>query len=297
MKIVGVGLACLDFLAFGKPGTSQHQAYLNGLELDGGGLTATALVAARRLGAGAFWLGRTGSDWVGDLIVKGLRDEGVETSYALRAPDARGAASVIFVDPDTGDRIINYYRGSGQDDVCASNLDLSILNDADAILLDDNWIEAAEIVAEAAHAKGIPVVADIQPREANMHLIPHIHALIVPRIAGEPLAERVGGFPEALQAYMDMGAQSAVITMGADGCWYSDGTETSHLSAFNIKPVDTTGAGDVFHGAYAVALADDMPIRECCRFSSGVSALKCLQPGGRRGIPTREELMQFLNRN
>jgi sulfofructose kinase len=84
--------------------------------------------------------------------------------------------------------------------------------------------------------------------------------------------------------------------MGPQGCLWLDDSGPSHQPAFAVEVIDTTGAGDVFHGAYALALAEGRGVESAMRFASGVAALKCTHHGGRAGIPTRQEVDAFLAR-
>ena len=130
------------------------------------------------------------------------------------------------------------------------------------------------------------------------------HALPLPS-AGSPRGftpsavegESRGGCEEALELLHSYGARIAVVTAGGRGCWYSAGGERGHCKAFEVEVVDTTGAGDVFHGAFAYALARGWEVARCVEFSAAVAALKCGKLGGRTGIPTLPQTLEFLRAN
>ena len=105
---------------------------------------------------------------------------------------------------------------------------------------------------------------------------------------------KISNHMQLLQKIRSMGCRVAAVTMGEQGCLWLDDDGPHHQAAFAINVVDTTGAGDVFHGAYALAMAEGMGIEAAMRFASGTAALKCAHHGGRAGIPSRKEVNDFL---
>jgi sugar/nucleoside kinase (ribokinase family) len=164
------------------------------------------------------------------------------------------------------------------------------------LFIDHTVIEAGLRAVEIARRHNIPVVADI---EAERHpgvvdLIPQIDHLILginfaQQLTGETKPE------EMVRALSTAGRTCSVVTAGDQGCWYAekDG-EVKHFAAFQIQPVDTTGCGDVFHGAYAACLAKNLSIENSIEIASATAAIKATQPGGRRGIPNWPAVQNFL---
>ena len=292
LQLAGVGLACLDFLALAKQAPAGGTAAIRRLLLQGGGLTATAAVAMARLGAEVRLLTRVGEDDIGRQVIEGLRVEGVGLAGS---PVIRGAAtpcSIVLVDPDAGDRTIYHFPGAGLDRD-RSAPDVSFVRSAKAVVVDSFWREAALAAAQAAREAGVPVVADFAPGADVEELAGLVDVFIVPESWA---ADRgvVRDKREALRLLHSYGARIAVITAGRSGCWYSAGEEPGHCPAFEVEVVDTTGAGDVFHGAFAYALARGWELARCVEFAAAVAALKCTQLGGRTGIPSLGQAIDFL---
>jgi sulfofructose kinase len=291
-RIIGIGIATLDYLAVAKTAAPGGTTRLEDLAVDGGGLAATAMVAAARLGAQAELWTRTGDDFVGDVVVRQLVDEGLPADTLIRVPGGRTPASVILVDPDTGDRTIYFHPGSGLE-VDVSGLPYERVRQAGCLLVDDFWEAASLPAARVAREAGVPVVADMVPSDHNGALLALVDVLIAPEAA----ARRVDcayDLAEAVRRLRDLGPAAVVITAGPRGAWFNDGEQVRHQPAFPVKAVDTTGAGDVFHGSFAFGLASGWEVARCVEFAAAVAALGCTKLGGRAGIPTRAQADAFL---
>lgn len=155
--------------------------------------------------------------------------------------------------------------------------------------------------AAASVARGpsrpLPSGSGNRPDQASLPwgdaLLPLVDVLVVAR----QFAERVTGEADPAAAgplLLRTGAREVVITDGANGCWYWDASCTLHQPAFEVAVVDTTGAGDVFHGAYLSAWLQGWGPAQRLRFASATAAIKCTQPGGRLGIPATAQVLDFL---
>lgn len=260
----------------------------------GGGMAATAAVAASRLGGRvAFW-GRVGDDAAGETIRTGLAAEGVEVGGLRRIPGAVSSSSAIIVDA-AGERLIVNHRGERLDDDPAW-LPLAEVAGADAVLADLRWPEGALALFRAARAAGVPTVLDIDADPGPMlaALLPLSDHAVFSSVG---LAEFAPGTEAsgALAAAQAAGARHAAVTQGAAGVVWLDRDGTPHRQpGFAVRAVDTTGAGDAFHGAYALAIGEGQSVPAAVRFAAAAAALKCTRPGGRAGLPTRRELLAFL---
>lgn len=260
----------------------------------GGGMAATASVAAARLGGRvAFW-GRVGDDRAGEAIRAGLAAEGVDVAGLRRIPGAISSTSAIVVDA-AGERLIVNHRGERLDADPAA-LPLDRVASADAVLADLRWPEGARALFAAARVCGVPTVLDIDadPGPALAELLGLTDHAVFSTLG---LAEFAPGaeVADALAAARAFGARTVGVTQGRDGFrWLgADGT-LHHQPGFAVRAIDTTGAGDAFHGAYALAIAERQPVGSAASFAAAVAALKCTRPGGRAGLPTRAELLAFL---
>jgi len=301
IQLAAVGLACLDFLALAKQAPVGSTAPMRRLLIQGGGLTGTAAVAMARLGASVRLLTRVGDDDVGRQVIEGLRLEGVNPLGSRLVAGAATPCSVVMVDPDAGDRTIYYFPGAGLDrDKSAP--DVSFVRSSKALVVDAFWPEAALAAAAAAREAGVPVVADFAPGAdveelaglVDVFIVPESWAIAHGQAAAGPDSAVATSFERTLRLLHSYGAKIAVVTAGGRGCWYSSDSQSGHCPAFDVEVVDTTGAGDVFHGAFAYALARGWAAGRCVEFAAAVAALKCRQLGGRTGIPSFGEAIDFL---
>ena len=291
-RIVGLGVACLDHLFVAPPVPPGHQTRVRDSATEGGGLVATALVAAARLGARAEIRTWIGDDPEGDLVLSGLEQEGIDASGIVVVPGAVTAVSFIHVTEGTGERTIFHRRGPAP---TKAQMDAAsrIEGAYDAVLVDATWPKASLALARNARKAGVPVVADFCPQLALRALAGVVDALIVPRTCAEQLSPN-SDWADRLGALRELGPSLVVITAGADGCYYLNHDRAEHFPAFRTEVTDTTGAGDVFHGAFAYGLAARLPLRECVALASATAALSCRALGGRRAIPTYQQVAQFL---
>lgn len=261
----------------------------------GGGMAATGAVAVARLGTTASFLGRAGDDAAGHVMLSELAEYAVDVAQFRLFPGARSSVSAIIVDRCGERMIVNFSGADIPDD--ASWLNLGGVRTASAILGDVRWTEGVSTVFSAARKFGIPTVLDGEAATDAVYttLLPLTdHAIFSLQGLRAFCGGRIIDHAEALQTMRLFGCRVAAVTLGAQGVIWLDDEGLHHLPAFATSVVDTTGAGDVFHGAYALAMAENMAVPDAMRFSSAVAALKCTRHGGRAGIPDRAEVERFL---
>lgn len=261
-----------------------------------GGLAATALVAAARLGARTAFAGTLGSDADSQFVIHTLGQEGVNIRHVVRHEGAGPVRSVIVVDEGHRTRNIFYdtKRALGAHPTRPAK---AVLQSARVLLVDRFGIPGMIRAARIARASGIPVVADFE--SSHLPRFAELLALVDHLIVSESFARRLTGArtPAAAARKLWHSRRAAVvITGGAAGCWYLDSgvAEAKHLPAFRVEAVDTTGCGDVFHGAYAESLARGVPLIERLRWASAAAALKATRHGGQAGIPSAGQVKRFL---
>ncbi len=248
-----------------------------------------------RLGARVELWSRTGDDNAGNIIRAGLKAEKVDIRYVHAFEDSRSSTSAIIVD-GRGERLIVGMRDAAIPS-STSWLPLERVETAHIVLADLRWLEGTRAVFRAARTAGVPTVldADLGAREALPDILHHVDYAI---FSAPSLREFAKGATDAerLQHVLAMGVRHAGVTLGAEGyLWLERDAPVSQQPAFVVDVVDTTGAGDAFHGAFAVALAEGKSTPECARIAAATAALKCMRLGGRAGLPTREELEKFLS--
>lgn len=268
------------------------------LEL-GGGMAANAAVAASRLGAATAYWGRAGDDAAGHAMKTEMAAYGVDVSHFRLIAGARSSTSAVIVAQD-GERMIVNYRGTPLPEE-ADWLPLNQVAKMQAIHADIRWVEGARTLFAAARAANIPTVLDgeIADTQAFATVLPLTdHAIFsepgLLSFTGLASLDQDAMRVAALQKVRALGCRVAAVTCGAKGTLWVDDAGLHHQPSFSVKVVDTTGAGDVFHGAYAVALGMRQTVSQAMRFSSAVAALKCTRQGGRAGIPTLAEVADFL---
>ena len=263
----------------------------------GGGMAANAACAiSRLLDAGtdsvALW-GRAGADPAGVFIRSELLRYGVDASSFHLFPGCISSQTAVMVDA-AGERMIVNFRGDVPlDDV--SWIDFVAVAGAAAVLTDVRWREGATALLRAARRFGVPSVLDADVGEMTIK-----NAVI-------PLADHVvfsepgllewcshGDHARALRRAVEQGARVAAVTCGEKGSWFLVDGALHHVEAPAVAVVDTLGAGDVFHGAYALAIGEGKTVLDAARFATAAAAIKCTRHGGRTGAPSRAEVMEFL---
>ena len=286
-------MACLDYLLRVPDLTLVHRgARLQGFKIQGGGMVATAMVAVARLGGQAEFWSVIGEDDHGQIIAEELAREGVDLSQTLRTPEQASPFNFVLVDGQTGERAFLWPGVEWQCERLPVQVDWSRLDGAGALLVDGFWGARALEGLRRARARGLPTCGDISHIRGNERLLEQIDYLVVPRFAAEEITGEAG--ETALRALAGFGGRLVAITLGAEGVIYLADGVVEHLPAFAVDVVDTTGAGDVFHGALAYGVARGWSPRRLLLFASAVAALKCRCLGGRTGIPSLEEVRAFL---
>jgi sulfofructose kinase len=294
-RIAGAGVCCLDYIFCAPQIPWGETAQVEESREQGGGLVGTALVAGARLGASCLLFSFLSHDEVGVRIASELAAEGIKLEGVAGIPDGASPFSFIHVDSRSGERTIFHRAASGLEQT--SLPDLGLLQDCDVLLIDDYYPDLALAAARTARQAGVPVVADLTmiPKK-KLELFREVSVLIAPRLFAVQIGHG-GDLPAALQAIHRLGPETAMITLGKKGYVYSSPQGRGRGRAFKVEVVDTTGAGDAFHGAFAYGLANRWEVGRCAEFAAAVAAIKCTKPGGRTGLPTLPQTIHFLRRN
>ncbi len=295
--ILGLGCVAVDDLLYvAAYPPADAKVPVRRRERQCGGLTATALVAAARLGARCAYAGTLGDDELSQFVRGRLRHEGVEVAHARHRPDARPIHSTIVVDEGRQTRNI-FYDLEGVYGAEPGWPDPGVIRSARVLYVDHFGCEGMAWAARIARGAGAEVVADFERGE--MPGFPELAALVGHLIVSRDFARTLTGATDAAAAARKLwgdGRRAVVVTAGEEGCWWLDGPgeEVRHQAAFAVRAADTTGCGDVFHGAYASALVRGLDAAGRVRFATAAAALKATQRGGQSGIPTRPAVEAFL---
>jgi sulfofructose kinase len=293
-RIICAGLAVMDqiYTVEQLPDAPKKHFATSFREI-GGGPAANAAVAVARLGGEARLWSRIGDDSVGDRIFRGLEQEGVAVASIRRISRARSGCSAILVDT-CGERMIVNFRGDRMDPD-PGWLPLSEIRGASAVLGDLRWPEGSARALAEARRLGVPALLDADAaakREGAEALAAADHILF----SSQGLAEFTGtaGTADALRLAASRTGAWVGVSAGHDGVYWMEGGRLHHLPAFAIDVVDTLGAGDVLHGAFALAIARGDRVDRALRFACAAAAIKCTRPGGRTGAPNADEVATFL---
>jgi sulfofructose kinase len=292
-KVLCVGHAVQDFV-FAVPALpdrgEKYQA--THFETIGGGPAATAAVAIARLGGRAVLAARVGDDAVAAMIVSELEGHGVDCAHVHRCRGHGSSVSAVLIDARGERMIVNHLDAAMPVDT--SWLPAVAATGAQAVLADTRWPQGALAALEAAREAGLPAVLDAdRPIPADGALL---RAATHVAFSADALADFTG--VRELRAALARVAPGlpgwCCVTAGREGVYAFEGGAIRHLPGFEVDVVDTLGAGDVWHGAFALALAEGRPEREAVRFASAAAAIKVQRRGSRTGAPTRDELDAFL---
>ncbi len=254
----------------------------------GGGMAANAAVAVQRLGGQAQYWGRVGDDALGHRVIAMLSQEGVDVHAVRRLEGYRTKISSVLIDA-RGERLVVSAQPQGYPPDAAW-LPLSEVVRAEAVLADSRWLNGSLSLFNEAERRDLPSILDADGGEPEA-VLPVARRATHP-VFSETMLKGLGfGAPdEALPRAFGGRNRICGVTLGGEGVRWFDGHTLHRRPAPKVKAVDTLGAGDTWHGAFALALAEDQPLLDAIDFASAAAALKCTRFGGREGIPTREQL-------
>lgn len=294
LDVVGLGFSSIDLVGL-APGLPEldHDVALIDITRQGGGPVAQAMVTLSRLGASVGFVGRLADDEAGVAMRDQLVAEGVDLAELQIEPGARSAQCLILVHEPTGKRSMCCFPGTTQP-VRPDLVDVDYVTSGRLLHLDGIATEAALWAASAARARGIPVCLDAGG--AGDGLLPLLGMVDV-LIAAEAfaLAYAPGETIEhAAAKLLGSGPSLVVVTCGDRGSYTRHADDAFWTPAFAVDVVDTTGAGDVFHGGYLFGLLQGWDARVTAEFAGATAALKCTALGGRAGIPNLRTVLSFL---
>lgn len=294
MVVTGIGQCAWDYLAEvdSYPKADTKKEVLSWTE-QGGGPVATALVALRRLGVECRFFGVTGDDEEGSNIRRSLSDDGVEVSGLICRRGAASQAAFIAIERGKGTRTI-FWRRPSAEPLSPEELPEGFLGESDFLLLDGLMADVSVHAAQKARVASVPVMLDAGRVRERMLEVASLSDYVV---GSEEFGRELGwnGDRESFKRKArELTPGVTTITLGERGSVTYAGDETIAVPACNVDVVDTTGAGDVFHGGYIYGLLQGWDILKTVRFATAMAALKCRKLGGRAGIPDLEEVLGFM---
>lgn len=297
--LIGFGAIAVDDFLFLQdfPRSNTKTEVKKGMRF-AGGLAGTALVAASRLGVKTAYFGVLGDNELSEFTVNEFEKENVDTSLCIKKNGARPIHSTIIVDLSSGGRTI-LFSLDGFQSPQIDQISSATLKNCVFIFIDSFVLDIFPHVLEIAQAESIPVIADIESDSLKEH--PEILKSIDHLILNIDMASKIVSKKKPDEILLALDSKKRIcsaVTDGTNGCWYKEkGCPIFHMPAFKVNTVDTTGCGDVFHGAYAAALIRGESITTAVRQASAAAAIKTTQPGGRKGIPCLDDLLDFCSKN
>jgi sulfofructose kinase len=258
-----------------------------------GGMTATALAQAAALGCEAHLLSLLGDDPDGRFVRRELRRLGVRTRRLLLSPELPTTVAVVLVDRRSGERrfVVPDRRRL---EAAAPRFDLSVITPDSCLLVDGHFPAQALRAARRARAMGATVIGDFHRETPGVRrLLPWVVHPIVPF---EFAAARGGDPRRTLRELAAAGARAPVVTLGRRGGIYLEAGRVRRFRAVPTRVRDTTGAGDVLHGAFAAGLAHGLPLPACLELGARAAARACTALGGTASLLPRAELERWLRR-
>ena len=298
INIVGIGACVMDTLV-SVPRYPEEDTKLraDGTRLAGGGPTATGLVAAAKLGQSCGFIGVLSDDNGGAFLKGDFEKYGLTNDLITTESGYRSFTSVIWLSKESTSRTCVFDRG---------NLPALVLNDrqkeaikaAKLLMVDGNELEAAIEGAKLARENGVKVLYDAGGLYPGYErLLPHVDILIPSKeySLGATGCETVEEAAKVL--YDRYNPEIVVITCGKRGGVMYDGKKITEYPIYPAEVIDSNGAGDVFHGAFAFGVTQGYDYEKCCHFSSAVSGLKCTGIGARESVPDFETVKNYLKEN
>jgi sulfofructose kinase len=261
----------------------------------GGGLSANAAVAVARLGGVAMLASVIGDDATGDALLAGLADEHVDTYLVQRRAGVTSPLSAVIVSADGARTIVNHTPPELLAHTCPDLDDVT----CSAVLVDGRWPSGTRAALELARTRGVPGVVDVDRSSVDAAVLATCMELASHLIFSEDALREVSRMSSASDGLQRIGRDTDAhvsVTLGPRGVVWIDRGEIRSMGAFVVDVVDTTGAGDVFHGAATLALAEGVDEAHAFAFASAAAALKCARPGARAGIPPRQDVDDLLGR-
>jgi sulfofructose kinase len=289
VDVLCVGYACYDLVfSVSEHPAADEKIFADNFISCGGGPATNAAVTISQLGFKAAFAGYLGDDLYGEKHYQELQKHGVNTDFIVRGASST-PLSTVLVKPN-GDRALINYKGNNKA-LSAEAVDFSAL-DAKVMLFDGHEPYLSMTLANKAREIGIPTVLDAgSVHDGTMALISAVDYMV----CSEKFAQQFTGDVEKTLSRLAKVAPVVVITLGERGLIWQRGKRRGESPAFPVKAIDTTGAGDAFHGAFAAALAAGLEWQDILRYASAAGALCCTKMGARTGLPTQEEHAALFN--
>lgn len=286
MRVLSIGRCTLDHIGVVERFLQGNaRAEMSKFSVQGGGSAATAVVALARWGVSTRFVGKVGDDTRGNVIRMTLAEEGVDTFEMIRQPGAVSQFRFIVVERTTGKKQTLFTRGNVAD-LTEDEVDLSVLNEVDLLLVDGTQPAPQLKLMREAKAREIPTV--FQPKRDQQE-VEELVGLADVLVASERFASQfagVGRLERLCEVLLERGPERVVVTMGDEGLVGMERAsgEMIRLKAHPVEAINTTGAGDILLGAAAFGMLRGWAFERILRFANTAAGLSCTDIGGRSAI-------------
>jgi ribokinase len=297
--IVVVGSLNADLVVrtprFPRPGET-----VQGLDLATipGGKGANQAVAAARLGASVAMIGCVGADSFGSLLIENLKQNHVDAAHVVRDGSAATGTAIIVVDSSGQNSIVISPGANAR--VGANDIQPALFLGAKLLLLQfEIPMEAVLHAARIARQNRVRVLLNPAPAHPIPDELLKLADFIIPNeielgtISGKPISKK-SSLAAAGRTLLNRGASNVIVTLGETGALIMDRTGKKYITAFKVKPVDTTAAGDAFIGGLAVALLSRKSVQDAVKYACACGALATTRFGAQPALPTAQDVMEFL---
>lgn len=300
-RIVVIGSINMDVVIHAERMPREGETIIgSNLRFFPGGKGANQAVAASRLGAETFMVGRVGKDSFGEVVRSQLLDNNINCDRVAVDENAATGTALIVINPK-GNNSILVAPGASQN-VSRNDVDAAadLIRRADALLMQfEIPLETLAYAAELARASGVLTVLDAGPaKKCPADLLTKVDVVSPNETEAEALIgvqiNDLSSARKAAEKFVERGVKTLVLKLGEKGCLVAREGNVTHYPAFRVSPVDTTAAGDAFTAALGVELARGEPFDRAARFANAAGALSTLKPGAQPSMPTREEVLDFL---
>jgi sugar/nucleoside kinase (ribokinase family) len=289
-RVVGIGEVCLHQIGV-APRSRESVIELTRFSAQAGGAIGTALATVCAFGGQSRYFGRLSDDEFAAMILKGLRDFGVETSFVLTEPDKTSPVSFTLVDEVNARRLVRFTRGNVSE-LEPGELPRGLLEGAGLLLIDGRSPAAQAAAAERARSMSIPILLDARHLGPGMGELLGLCDVV---IGSERFAAEIAHSSDIGRCLIEltkMGPRIAVVTLGEEGAVGLEGEKMVRQGAIEVDIQDTSGASDVFRGAFAYALVHGWPLERSLPFANAAAGLDCRHLGGLAGIPSLAEVLR-----
>ncbi|MCX6348639.1 MAG: carbohydrate kinase family protein [Candidatus Aureabacteria bacterium] len=294
--VVGIGRSCIDHIAIvkGLPRVDTKTPVLR-YAMAGGGQSSTAMVALARLGLKTAYVGVVGDDALGEMVVAGLKREGVDTSGVKVIKGVPTPVALILVEEKKGTRTIAYLD-SMKGRLTRKTADLDVIFSARVLMIDPYGTRLGVEIGKEVKKRGIVTVYDAEHEtEGFSRMLALADYLVASRDVAETLGLKTPR--QALTRLFSYKPKAAVVTLGKEGCIALSSGGFMRTPAFQVEVVDSTAAGDAFHAGFAYGVFQEWPLDKTLAFANALGALVCRGLGGRETLPTLGEALSFIRRS